>query len=347
MTHYYFVAWWNVENLYSVMKWEDRFRKVRSVGTLKNNLKDWTEDVLDKKLEQLKKVIEAMNGGRGPDILGVGEVENKKVLDQLVDKLDPSHRKYQVVHHDSPDPRGIDVAFIYKKRRLDPFPKDPDADPAESSDWRHWFTHEVVKRSPTRDIFQVNFCPKNNRSRPFILIGNHWSSRLSGTYETEPYRILAAETLAYFGERIQEEYAQFHDNKQVPILAMGDFNDQPGDRSLTQYARSSYNRMQVKKATSIRFYNLMWPLMSTDQMSYWHSKSGPLFFDQFMVSKGFLHEDSNITVMEGSVKIEGTKIMNDKKSKSYVKPYRFGWKPETPLGFSDHFPISLKIKVKS
>jgi len=347
VTHYYFIAWWNVENLYSVMPWKDRFRKVRNVGDLKGKLKNWNDAVLDKKLDQLKIVIEAMNGGRGPDILGIGEVENKTVMDQLLDKLDPNNRKYRVIHHDSPDPRGIDVAFIYKKRRLDPFPKDPDADPTLDDDGRFWFTHEVVKRSPTRDIFQVNFCPKNNRSRPFILIGNHWPSRLSGTYESEPFRILAAETLAYFGERIQEEYAQFHENGLVPILAMGDFNDQPGDRSLTQYARSSYNRVQVEKATAIRFYNLMWPLMTTDLMTYWHKKSGPLFFDQFMVSRGFLDKNSKITVLKKSVRIEGTTIMNDKRSKSYVKPYRFGWKPKTPPGFSDHFPISMKIKVET
>jgi len=347
MTQYYFIAWWNVENLYSVMDWDDRARKVKNVGGLKNRLKSWDDDVLDKKLDQLKKIIEPMNEGKGPDILGVGEVENKTVMDQLVSKLDPDNRVYKVVHHDSPDPRGIDVAFIYKKERLDPFPKNPDADPAEDEDGKHWFTHEVVKRSPTRDIFQVNFCPKGNRERPFILIGNHWSSRLSGTYETEPYRILAAETLAYFGERIQEEYKEYHDNKQTPILVMGDFNDQPGDRSLTQYARSSYNRTQVLKATSIRFYNLMWPLMTTDLMTYWHDASGPLFFDQLMVSKGFLHEDSKVTVVDDSVKIEGTTTMNDKDSKSYIKPYRFSWSAKDPLGYSDHFPISMRIKVET
>lgn len=346
MKHTYFIGWWNVENLYSVMDWEARARKVKNVGGLKKNLENWDKNVLDTKIAQLKMVIEAMNNGKGPDILGVCEVENEQVMKKLVEALEPADT-YAVIHHDSPDPRGIDVAFIYKKARLDTFAKNPAADSTMDEDGKYWFTYEVVKRSPTRDIFQVNFCPKGNRERPFILIGNHWPSRLSGTYETEPYRILAAETLAYFGERIQEEYKQYHANEQVPILVMGDFNDQPSDRSLIQYAGGSYNKTQVMKATSVRFYNLMWPLMSSGQMTYWHDKSGPLFFDQLMVSKGFLNEDSKSTIINGSVKIEGTTIMNDKSSRAYVKPYRFGWDVKNPPGFSDHFPISLKIRVET
>ncbi len=81
----YYIAWWNVENLFEVEDYPNRSEKLRR--TLKNELKGWTKEILDKKISQLSKIISKMNNGNGPDILGICEVENKSVVEKLVNNL--------------------------------------------------------------------------------------------------------------------------------------------------------------------------------------------------------------------------------------------------------------------
>lgn len=337
----YYVAWWNVENLYDVMPWDERARKVKNIGGLKTKLKDWDNGTLDKKLGRLAEIIKEMNNSVGPDILGVCEIENDTVLHKLVNKIKTGNlvnRNYDVVHHDSPDPRGIDVAFIYDKDLFGFYIKDPSA-PAGSDDRKYWFSYEVIKRYPTRDIFQVNFHPKVKPNRPFILVGNHWPARIGGVYETEPYRIIAAETLSYFNLRIQQAYGN-----RIPILVMGDFNDGPDSRSITNYALSNRNKDKVTNAKKPSLFNLMWPLMGNGYGTFWYD--GPLFFDQFLISKGFIVKERTFSIVKDSVEvIHPTKMWEKPPPEGeYPRPREFGWKPRNPLGYSDHFPIALRIQ---
>ena len=334
------IAWWNVENLFDVMPWDERARKIKNVSRLKKDLKDWNDNTLDKKLSQLASVITEMNNLHGPDILGVCEVENKEVLTKLVDKIKTNglNRNYGIVHSDSPDPRGIDVAFIYDSDLFGFYIKDPDATEG-SDDRKYMFSHEVIKRSPTRDLFQVNFCAKVEPKKPFVLIGNHWPSRISGTYETEPYRIIAAETLAYFNLRIQQVLG-----KKTPILVMGDFNDNPGARSLTDYALSKRNIKQVENARNPCLLNLMWPLIGDGFNSFWYGD--PFFFDQFLVSYGFTSNKSYYSIIQEATQVICPNKLWENPKGEYPQPRRFSLKPRDPLGYSDHFPITTKIRLK-
>jgi len=335
----YYVAWWNVENLYDVMLWDERARKVKNLKDLEKNLKDWDDATLEKKLGQLAEIIKEMNNGRGPDILGVCEIENENVLRKLIDKIksgNPASRNYDVVHHDCRDLRGIDVAFIYDKDLFGFYVKDPNAQEG-SDDRRYWFSHEVIKRSPTRDILQLNLHPKEEPTKPLIVVGNHWPSRLGGVYETEPYRIMAAETLSYFNLRIQQVYGS-----RTPILVMGDFNDDPGNRSVTQYALSNRNEDVVVNARTPSLFNLMWPLMDGGYGTFWFDE--PFFFDQFLVSKGFLVNNGTFAIVKDSVEVIHPEKMWENPKGEYPRPRPFGWKSRDPLGYSDHFPIAIKIK---
>src|SRR4030042_2249658 len=95
----YFIAWWNLENLFDV--WNSAARPPYLNDTLKSELQGWNEQVLAKKTSQLSQVIRQMNDGKGPDLLGVCEVENKPVVEGLVKALAPLKRKYKVAHHDT------------------------------------------------------------------------------------------------------------------------------------------------------------------------------------------------------------------------------------------------------
>ena len=105
------IANWNVENLYDPFDdpdnpYDDEF--------LPNNVTTrWTRARFETKLDNLAQVINAMNQGQGPDLLGLQEVENRYVLEQLVQRL--TGKPYGIVHYDSPDPRGIDVALLYNQ----------------------------------------------------------------------------------------------------------------------------------------------------------------------------------------------------------------------------------------
>lgn len=131
-----------------------------------------------------------MNDNMGPDIFGLCEVENKSVLLKLRDKLNNTlPHNYSVVHSDTQDRRGIDVAFLYDSSKFG----------APSEIFSHW----IVKRNATRNILQVNFGSRSS-GRLLIVIGNHWPSRSGGQPESEPYRIVAGETISYYHQRILE-----------------------------------------------------------------------------------------------------------------------------------------------
>lgn len=319
----HYLAWWNVENLFSVKNDPDRSDKLeRALG---KELTGWNSTVLSKKLSQLAKVVLQMNGGAGPDILGVCEVENAKVLGKLLEKLIPSGRTYKVVHADTKDRRGIDVAFIYDSAKY-------------KINASEVFSHFVLRRNATRDILQVGFTTKPGNNK-LVLMGNHWPSRRGGELESEPYRIMAAETLAYFHQRTMEI-----DGKLQAVVAMGDFNDEPFNRSLVEYALSERIERRVKSARSRSpyFFNLTWELMGKGAGTHYFDGE-PGMLDQILVNRPLLRSDSPFTVDKSTLSIVK---FPDMVSNSGA-PRRFG-RPSSSAsfdesGFSDHFPLVVEL----
>jgi endonuclease/exonuclease/phosphatase family metal-dependent hydrolase len=315
----YYIVWWNVENLFDVENSPRRTPRLEK--TLKGELAGWNKTVLDKKIAQLASILLQVNQGNGPDLLGVCEVENRYVLDLLKDALSPLNRDYEVAHHDGPDGRGTDAAFIYD---------------AELFGAEEEFSHVILKRSGTREIFQVNM--KTASGNDLVIIGNHWPSRLGSELQSEPYRMIAAETLSYFLQRIQEEKGN-----NVPILVMGDFNDEPFNRSVADYALSTHVRGKVMRAKSPRLFNLMWPLLGSGLGTYYFG-GFPLILDQFLVSRGALNQASPLKVYSDSPAI--IRFPEMVSGGAYPDPIRFG-RPAKDLnedGFSDHFPISVVLQ---
>lgn len=322
MTQHY-LAWWNVENLFNIKNDPDRSEKLeRALG---KELDGWTASVLDKKLNQLASIILQMNGGSGPDILGVCEVENEKVLKKLIDKLSALGRTYDSVHADTQDRRGIDVAFIYDTAKYAVKPDEV-------------FNHFILRRNATRDLLQASFFTKPNNNR-LVLVGNHWPSRSGGEQSSEPYRIMAAETLSYFHERILEIHG-----KDQPILVLGDFNDEPFNRSLVDYALSERHERRVKSLRSQNPYllNLTWNLMGQGNGTHYYGGI-PGMLDQILVNRPLLRSDSLFEVDVASVEI----LQFPEMTTSIGGPKRFG-RPSAnssfdDQGFSDHFPMAVLL----
>lgn len=319
----HFIAWWNVENLFDEKDAPESRRPPELKRKIQADLKNWTAEVLERKTDNLASIIKQMNYGLGPDIIGVCEIENKYVLEMLFGKVNIADRDYKLIHHDMSDKRGIDVAFIYDAKKYD-------------YNEENFFHHTIIKRYPTRELVQATLTTKKNEN-DLILVGNHWPSRSGGQYESEPYRIIAAETLSYFIQRIQEIKGN-----DAAIIVVGDFNDEPFDRSLSQYALSVRDRNKVVRGSNPYLYNLMWPIMGQRRASYVYG-GRPIMLDQFMVSKGIAKKSGKYILDEYKVRLEEYSGMI---SGIYNTPVRFGQKNPDLEGFSDHLPISMMIGEK-
>ena len=320
----YSLSWWNVENLFDVESSQQRPDYLQS--RLASELRGWDADVLDRKLNQLATVIKQLNGDLGPDILGVCEVENRRVLEMLAGKLSSLGRRYGLAHHDMSDNRGIDIAFFYDE---------------DLFEFEGQFSYEVLKRSATRDLFQVNL--RTADSNPLIVIGNHWPARSGGIYESEPYRIMAGETLSYWMERIVQIRG-----RDIPVVVMGDFNDECFNRSLVDYAQSTNSLVRTRNARMPRLYNLMWPVSGEGIGSYYYDNF-PCVIDQFMVSRGLLLNNAPLSLgrFAGGNCVTVEKFPGMVGGGQYPAPIRFGRPASSPYnpmtGYSDHYPISMII----
>ncbi|GAA2072964.1 endonuclease/exonuclease/phosphatase family protein [Aeromicrobium tamlense] len=324
----YYVAWWNVENLFDEEKAPATRRTEKVRRALGNDLRGWTRTLRNRKIDQLASVIAQMNDGAGPDLLGVCEVENRFVLNLLVANVEKRlpGRHYGIAHADTDDARGIDVAFLYDTGLFEV--------PADET-----FFHVVMRRNATREIVQVNFRTRHG-ARTWAVFGNHWPSRSGGQYESAGYRDIAGETLAYFHERVLEVHGP-----ETPVLALGDFNDEPFDVSLVTHALSTRQRNRVLNADVPLLWNLAWPLLGgrggqPDGSFYWQNQ--PNLLDQVLVNRA-MAADGPLRVEEESVRI--LRFPGTADEGQYPRPVPFGGMghPVDKQGFSDHFPIALRV----
>ena len=319
------IYWWNLENLFDIENSPRRSSFLES--QLKKELKGWDQSVLNKKLINLSSIIKQFNDNSGPDILGVCEVENEHVLKLLTARINSLllSRNYSFVITKGEDKRGIDTALIYDKNKYTIDPKT--------------FTLRISKRNPTRDLFQIQLTTKS--SNTLVLILNHWPSRSGGELESEPFRIMVAENLSYWVQRIHEELG-----KDISILLMGDFNDNPFNKSMTNYLQSSNIRNKVMSAKNHFFYNPMYQFLDKNIGTHVYGSKVNIL-DQFLISKSILNQNSSLPFQVETVEIIDFPELHKGK---YKTPIRFGRPKDSkginPNGYSDHLPISISLKEK-
>lgn len=325
MTQTYYTAWWNLENLFDEENAPPSRRPDKVMRAIGSDIVGWTPQLRDRKIAQLASVIARMNRDAGPDLLGVCEVENRFVLDLLTEatsELSPE-RAYTVVHADTHDARGIDVAFIYDEGQFEV----PDG---------ATFFHVVMRRNATRDILQVNF--RTATGTTWTVFANHWPSRSGGPHTSAGYRHIAGETLAYFHQRSLEIHGP-----ETAALAMGDFNDEPFDTSLVVHALSTRRSQRTMNAREVpRLWNLMWPLLGQGEGTFYYDNQ-PNMLDQFLVNKNMIGTEAGLRADPDSVEI--VRFEGMARDGDYPGPKRYGGM-RTVIdedGYSDHFPIGLRV----
>jgi hypothetical protein len=310
----FYVASWNFENLFDTF--DDPY--INDSEFLPESEKAWTEDKFQQKLSNLAKVINYMNDGCGPDILGMIEVENINVLKWLIYKF--KDRDYIIVHRDSPDQRGIDNALIYDRTFFGIVAVDTIRVNIPTGTPTRYILHTILKHL------------KTDQSIHFFV--NHWPSRSGGEVKSEPNRIAAAETLK---RRIDEVKAN---EENARIIIMGDFNDDPNNKSVESVLEAK-NFDCDDQFNNNEILNLSYKKFTEGEGSYLYGAKWNML-DQIMISSSLLN-GKDVQYACGSFEIIKPEFIIIQEGDRKGSPLRTYAGSRYLGGYSDHFPVGARF----
>jgi exonuclease III len=210
----YSIVFYNVENLFDT--WDDP--ETADEEFTPRNERHWTKDRFEKKIKLIYKTLITAGNGQCPDIIGLAEIENLWVIEQLITKTPLNKAPYGIIHKVSPDPRGIDVALLYRKDRIKPI------------DYEHISVSSQGKYDfVSRDI--LHFTAELGKEQIHFFV-NHWPSRSSGYIETKEKRDITAQILRSCIDSLLTK------NIATNIILMGDFNAAPKEKCLTSILKA-------------------------------------------------------------------------------------------------------------
>ncbi|RDY59615.1 endonuclease/exonuclease/phosphatase family protein [Flagellimonas nanhaiensis] len=311
------IAFYNVENLFDIENDSLTFDDERTP----EGSYHWTQERYDKKIENISHVLSNIGEGTSktsPDIIGLCEVENRKVLEDLINHPNLQLKGYGIVHFDSPDARGIDVALIYKKSAFLP---------SSFNSHRLLLFDELGERTYTRDQLVVGGVLDHEE---FYFIVNHWPSRRGGASKSNPKRVRAA----LLNKRIIDSIQGL--NPYAKIISMGDLNDDPRDDSLKKILKT---KGKPTRLDSISLFNPMERLYKKGVGSLAYRDKWNLFDQFFMTSEVVGEDKSNYVYWKSSIYSPSYIRTTEGKYKGYpLRTYSGG---VYTGGYSDHFPIYL------
>lgn len=315
------IGFYNLENLFDTIDSPD-VRDTEYTPTGRNN---WDSKKYIEKLQNLSFVINDLGAATSPDgcaILGVCEVENKTVLEDLVKEKHIANRKYQIAHIDSPDKRGIDVGLLYQKKYFEP-----------TNITSHQLNFKDNPEYKTRNQLVVT---GNLLGEQMTFIVCHWPSRSGGQAASEIRRIQAAQ----LGRHIIDSI--FAENSQAKIILMGDLNDDPVNKSLKQYLLA---KGKIAKVKSNMLYNPMYDLYKKGLGTLAWGDAWNLF-DQVLLSYAFLGTDySTFKYFKTEVLRKPYLLQAEGRYKGYPKRTTAGGKHLG--GYSDHLPVYVTLVRKA
>jgi hypothetical protein len=305
--------WWNVENLFDPVDdpatADDDFTPA---GRL-----HWTSKKLLLKQMRIRHVISAVKAHHDyrnyPDLIAFAEVENRKTFMDTLSPLEGIH--YRAIYFDSSDPRGIDIGLAYNPEILSPGPAKACRGKSENR--------------ISREIIVAQF---SAAGRPFHVILNHWPSRAFDEQWSEPKRIAAAVVCRQILDSLLQR------NPKADIIVMGDFNDEPGSRSVKDVLRASFAARKVTGGGSSLLANCWEGYGKTGSYRFrrhWQK------IDQIMLSAGMLDPKGLYVPKEGFRCFSFFRMLDPADG----NPWPTHEKGQYLGGYSDHLPLLLKILV--
>ena len=311
------VAFYNVENLF------DTINNTELLGSdfTPDGPKVWNTDKYYKKLNKTASVISKLGDKYikgGPSVIGISEIENITVLQDLINMPQLKDSKYKIVHYDSPDRRGIDVALLYRE----------DFFTVTSSSVKK-FHIEGNDKFVSRDQLLVTGL-LDGEEISFIV--NHWPSRRGGEKRSLPGRIRAA-------EMAREVVDSLHKiNSDAKIIIMGDFNDNPSDPSIFKHLGAKGDKDKLKEG---ELFNPMYNKFKKGYGSNAYRDTWSLF-DNLIVSQGLLGDDKTNYKYWKTI-IYSENYLKQKEGKYEGYPLRTFSGDTFKNGYSDHFPVYLYL----
>ncbi|MGY0391444.1 endonuclease/exonuclease/phosphatase family protein [Bizionia sp. KMM 8389] len=314
------VAFYNLENLFDTVNDPDKNDEASPIMEMKIN----TTDIYKKKVNNMARVISDIGTDvtrNSPVIVGVAEVENKKVLQDVVNDPQLLSKDYGIVHYDSPDRRGIDVGLIYQKQYFTPL---------------NTSKHELIiyddqtrERVYTRDQLLVS--GKLDGELIHVIV-NHWPSRSGGEARSRSKRVAAATLNKKIIDSLQtiDPYAK--------IITMGDLNDDPTNASVKDVLKAKKDKEDVELKG---IYNPMESIFKKGLGSNAYRDSWSLF-DQILITQPFLEKDyTSFRFYQAHIFNENYLVNKKGRYKGY--PLRSFSNGGFTDGFSDHFPAYIYL----
>ncbi|MDA9070122.1 endonuclease/exonuclease/phosphatase family protein [Arenitalea sp.] len=314
------LAFYNLENLFDTINDPMKFDDYSPIMELKTN----RGDAYRRKITNMARVIAEIGKDathNTPAILGVCEVENKDVLEDIVNDSTLLEKNYGIVHFDSPDSRGIDVALLYQKSLFTPI--------SSSAHELKIYDTQTQKRITTRDQLLVSGKLEGDLIH---IIVNHWPSRRGGEARSRPKRVAAAK----LNKRILDSL-QAHD-PYAKLIIMGDLNDDPTNPSVKNVLKAK------KKRKKVDFKGLYNPFEKfyRDGLGTTAYRDNWSLFDQIIVSKTLLEKDyTSFRYYQAGIFNKNYLITPKGKYKGY--PFRSWNDSGFSNGFSDHFPVYIYL----
>ncbi|MBA4303300.1 MAG: endonuclease [Sphingobacteriaceae bacterium] len=312
-----YIAHYNVENLFDTI--DDP--KTADEDFLPKGSYEWTQERYEQKLKQLGKVIADMNEGRGPDILGLCEVENEMVVAALAKHLSKiTKKKYGYVHYNSPDGRGIDVAMLYNRK----------AYKVKSS--RSLYVPMPGDSSrPTRDVLVVSG-ELPNKSMVHVLV-NHWPSRRAGQDASEIARMSAAAAARKAVDSLHQRFAG------SAVLVMGDFNDTPVDKAPLEVLGAVW-----PTAVSAPLANPFLALHGDSTQGSYRYRNNWQFIDHISISPALLKPDAKVRYVAQSAGAVRQAYQLEQEGRFKGNPFRTYAGNRYLGGYSDHLPVKIELE---
>lgn len=316
------IGFYNLENLFD--NYDDP--TINDEEFLPDGKNAWTIERYEEKIANMAYAISQIASDQvapGLSILGVAEIENKKVLQDLANHPLLKNRNYQIVHYDSPDRRGVDVALFYNPSHF----KVNESRPIELI-----LYGENGKREYTRDILFVG--GEFDGEELFVLV-NHWPSRRGGESKSAYKRNKAAAICRSISDSL---YAI---KPHAKVIIMGDLNDDPTSPSLIGYLRAKGKKADVEPGG---LYNPFYDFYRRGFGSNAYQDSWSLF-DQIIISQNFLDEKQDgYRFFKANIFNRQFLIQQTGKYKGY--PFRTFSFDNYQGGYSDHFPTYILVAKK-
>ncbi len=308
------IMFYNVENLFDTF--DDP--AINDEEFTSNGEKGWSYYRYKEKLNHIAKTIIAVGGWEAPALIGLCEIENFQVLMDLITKTPLKKYGYQIVHENSNDKRGIDVALLFRPDKL------------------LKIAHISIKIEDntlvTRDILYASFSYQQKDTVHFYV--NHWPSRYGGKSFSESKRIKVASVLKSNTDSLLKVY------RKPKILVMGDFNDDPSDESLSLVL----DAMPLKSSIIPRqLYNLSFKdfRLGKGTLVYKEIDHTWFLFDQMIVSGALIEGAGLLTKGRKTIIYKSDWLLKN------GRPFRTYQGPIYKGGFSDHLPIFIDLYFNS